>query len=378
MPVRTDALISEFETQPSTGVIPQITRHIRNLILSGELAPDTRLPPTRSLASRWHVQGRTVHAALTPLVQEGLLLRTPRRGTFVRERPTRLACVGVYEHLDFGQRPEAAFVRAVQKALDVRLAAAGIEMKLWVDTRPVEASGQSALPSLFDACQRGEIQGVVFPVTTKYHLEWQRKLPVAMAFGATEPVPNAVVYDGISFLECGLRELARLGCKSVGLLSNLATETTPSQGLPHMNAQAYARFFDVMGELNLKVREHWIHAPKLHSPPSAERFGYERFKALWATTPHPDGLIVNDDVMARGVITALLEAGARVPRDLRLVLHRNKEIDLLCPFPATFLESSAEIQAKALMEQVERQFRGEPCERILLPWRVIQEQGGQP
>jgi DNA-binding LacI/PurR family transcriptional regulator len=140
--------------------------------------------------------------------------------------------------------------------------------------------------------------------------------------------------------------------------------------------EAYDRFFDLAGQFKLALRENWIHAIRAYDvsgQQSTERYGYERFKALWQTTPHPDGLIVNDDVAARGVITALLEARVRVPEDLRLVLHRNREIDLVCPFPATFVESSAQDMGRVLVEQIKKQYQGEPCEREPLPFKLVSE-----
>ena len=79
-----------------------------------------------------------------------------------------------------------------------------------------------------------------------------------------------------------------------------------------------------------------------------------------------------------GVIMALQAQQVRVPEDLKLVLHKNEAIDLLCPVPATFAVSSERAVARALIEQVQKQFRGEPVEPMSLPFRLLAHAGSSP
>ena len=79
--------------------------------------------------------------------------------------------------------------------------------------------------------------------------------------------------------------------------------------------------------------------------------------------------------MARGAILALREQHVRVPEDLKLVLHKNEAIDLLCPVPATLLVSSERAVARALIARAQKQFRGELCEPINLPCRLMAHEG---
>ncbi len=64
-----------------------ITNHLRVAIESGRLAPGTRLPPERDLATSLGVSRMTVRQALGELEREGLLRRVVGRagGTFVNE-----------------------------------------------------------------------------------------------------------------------------------------------------------------------------------------------------------------------------------------------------------------------------------------------------
>lgn len=58
---------------------------IRNKILNGELRPGEKLPSERDLSNRFGVSTITIRTALSHLERDGLILRKPGKGTFVRE-----------------------------------------------------------------------------------------------------------------------------------------------------------------------------------------------------------------------------------------------------------------------------------------------------
>ena len=75
------------------------------------------------------------------------------------------------------------------------------------------------------------------------------------------------------------------------------------------------------------------------------------------------------------MISAVLERQVRVPAELKLVMHKNESVALLCPVPATWLVSSERAIAKALLAQVQRQLRGERCEPIAIPFHPVSQTG---
>lgn len=375
-PVRAGMLINRLNPDGTDSVERQIVEHIRALIVDREFPAEYRLPSTRCLANRWGVNPSTVHFALTALVKQGFLNRVHGRGTFVRRRKPKLACIGVYENYDYGKNPESAYSRALCAAVHDVLSAGKIRTRLWIDQRPATLETDVPMAEVVTACARREVQGVIALCASGLQAKWLSKLPVPVAIGCSAPLPCAVTRDRSQFIELSLRELARLGCRSVGLFAAWAMGPVAHDKAGNAAGEPYERFFDLTGELKLVVRQQWIKAPPeglAWRGRSVERYGYEQFRALWQTQPHPDGLIVEDDIMARGVITGLLETGVRVPQDLKLVLHRNREVDLLCPMPASFVELSIRATAEALVSQIEKQFRGEPCERVALPYRLVKQ-----
>ncbi|GAA3445058.1 GntR family transcriptional regulator [Planomonospora venezuelensis] len=63
-----------------------VASELRRTIYSGVLGPGDQLPTEAELMTAHQVSRNTVRLALGELVNEGLVTRTPRRGTVVRER----------------------------------------------------------------------------------------------------------------------------------------------------------------------------------------------------------------------------------------------------------------------------------------------------
>jgi len=70
-----------------TGAEPKymtISRHLRNAIQAGAYPPGAKLPSESELCRDYGVQRDTARRALSLLVQEGLIVKLPGRGSFVK------------------------------------------------------------------------------------------------------------------------------------------------------------------------------------------------------------------------------------------------------------------------------------------------------
>jgi DNA-binding LacI/PurR family transcriptional regulator len=220
---------------------------------------------------------------------------------------------------------------------------------------------------LCKAAQNREIQGLISLASSWPTLRWMNKLPIPSAHLTSGNIPNKVDCDHRQLAELSLRQLARQGCRSVGLILPNSPASANPDGTRHVWMDFFERFNDLARDLGLTVRNEWMrlrgHEDDLCGR-SAEQFGYEEFLKLWSHPERPEGLLVCDDTVARGVILAVREQQVRVPEDLKLVLHKNESIDLYCPLPATLVVTSEREIAQALIGQVQKQFRGETCELI--------------
>lgn len=82
-----DILISNASGQP---IYDQITSQIKNLIISGALAPGEALPSIRSLAKDLRISVITTKRAYDELEAEGFLYTVAGKGCFVAEKNVEL------------------------------------------------------------------------------------------------------------------------------------------------------------------------------------------------------------------------------------------------------------------------------------------------
>ena len=67
-----------------------ISRHLKNAIRAGAYPPGAKLPSESELCRDYGVQRDTARRALNLLVQEGLIVKHPGRGSFVKSRTDKI------------------------------------------------------------------------------------------------------------------------------------------------------------------------------------------------------------------------------------------------------------------------------------------------
>lgn len=363
-------VFSSFRIAQPVAQQEQIADFLRQQIRSDALPEGARLPTTQELAQRWGVTITVIQAALAPLVREGLLLRKPRVGTVVRQRPPTMARIGLYRISEPSREGADHFSRRLAAVTGTRLAARGISSELFTDLRP-ENQRSEPWTELVQAVRSGRIDAVIACESEVKTSAWIAQLPVpAVIYGAAGP-PNSIGHDLGQFGREAIACLAARGCRSAGLVSVFPIDDTELDGSPKHTRDLYTSFTEAAALAEIAVHPAWIKTPAqgVFLPETrAERFGYDSIRAMWAETERPDGLAVFTDLTARGVIMGLLSCtgdGQPLPR---LVLHRNAELGLFCPIEADFLDVSLAGLADLLIERIERQRRGEHLEWGAVPF----------
>jgi DNA-binding LacI/PurR family transcriptional regulator len=306
------------------------------------------------------------------LVKEGLVERMEGTGTYVTERQNRFTCAGIYHGADIFSVDQSPFGRALHTALLAQFQRMKKETQVFIDSRPVRQQG-TLLPALEEAVLHRRIQCLIAPTINPVCAPALRRLgmptafPQAVSFKVARSTPEADE-DKREFLRESVRRLAAQGCRSVGLIANIMTP--PDSKRPDF----YAFFREAVRAEKLTLRNEWIRKPVRAG--SIERYGYHAFKTFWNLPHRPDGVIVYPDMGVRGAITAILEIGINVVTpQLKFVFHRNRQHDLLCPFPATWAILDEEVMARTMIELVERQFQGKEISPILFPCQFEDSDG---
>jgi DNA-binding LacI/PurR family transcriptional regulator len=339
---------------PDQPAYRQIFDQLRERIVSGDLPAGTRIPPIRELASRWKTNYFTVQSGLAPLANEGLISSQPRSGTFVTGPTATLSSVGLYFGVNFWNSDADSFYSALFGILCEQLNQRNIKTRLWIDHRP-SGKQNTPWPDLQKAVENREVQGVIATMVTGIDVEWLQNLPVPICLAWEASHPATVCNDKRHLIVTALERFQKCGCKSVGLISSspsladiFSTEATNYQ---------------------LQTAESWIQV--LRNSEVCEEAGSRMFKQLWAQDHHPDALLVFPDVLARGVMIAMLEAHLEIPKDLRVIFHMNAELAFYCPFPVDWVVTRATRIASAAIESIENQIAGSRAKMVTIPTELI-------
>lgn len=130
-------MIVEVDPDDPTPVYEQLRGQVARMVVAGTLAPGTRLPAIRQLATDLGLAKGTVARAYELLLRDGYVEAGGRRGTLVRRRPAEVATADrqqadeelarLARHLAVAARQAGADRAAVHAAVDAALDVAGLD-----------------------------------------------------------------------------------------------------------------------------------------------------------------------------------------------------------------------------------------------------------
>ena len=355
----------------ATTAYQAITDELRARILCGDLPPGTKLSNVTQLAAQFGTSTFTVQTALAPLVRDGLIECKRRVGTIVKHNAAVLTCAGLYCGRGLMDDHRFDFYRELLKQIEAQLAGDNVRTEIFLDARPW-GEHTRPLPALTRAVEHNEVQGLIVALCDLQCEPWLRELPIAKSFVTSGPAPNQVGPDRDQMLTLALTRLRERGCRTVGLISSVHIP----EKARHPDFRMYTDYTDLVADLGLKTGASWVLTPS-DTEASYEQHGYAAFHELWRRPERPDGILVYTDTAARGVMTAALELGVRVPEDIKMVFHHNSGVDWTCPLGVDWVETDVAAWAAALIEQVRRQKAGKKIEEpTVLGYRIV-ETGGR-
>jgi DNA-binding LacI/PurR family transcriptional regulator len=347
--------ISTFELQKGEALHRQITRHIRGLIYAGDLPAGSKLLKMHDLAALWNTTFFTIHTALRGLVREGLLEGKPRLGMFIRKKRKDLRSVAIYYGDEILIKHEREFYRALHAQLLQLLHKEKIATRIFIDSRPKNLQGRP-LQELLDSISAHEIQGLIVPLSNPSMKSWANKIPVPTSFfSSAQTEYSRICIDNEQIMAMATATLREQGCRTVGLI-NPTVPSAPSWGKTEEET-ILNTFLACAEKFSLKTRKSWVRVPKVYQD-LQEKFGYNEFHKIWSQSERPEGLIVYPENSSHGVALAILECQVKVPAELKLVLHKNRNVDFLCSISTNFIITSEKDIAEALIQQIKDRFAG--------------------
>lgn len=361
-------MIDGLEITRPKSMRSQIAEYLREEILCGRIKPGSSLPSTRALSEKWGTQTANVHAALTSLVQEGLITRRNGVGTIVNLRKKKLDTILIFERHDLSN-PASKFQRLLLRLLRDELASRKIHCRI------IHAN-QSPDPfnEIYSLVEKGQIQGIILPSTDRNERPWFEKLPVPFSCITSAKIKNRVSMDYHSMAEKVAEGLAAQGCSRAGMLLSFSNPSNPTESGEKERRDTIAAIKNRLAAKGIEVRDEWIYTSD-KSPsediPDYNRYAFDGFNTIWSSAEKPDGLFVFTDDLVSGTLIAMMAARLRVPEDIKPLFHRNSGSPLLCPVPCRFIENSVKDIAAGLVDLVVDQYHGREIKECAYGYSLV-------
>lgn len=283
----------------------QIGNQLKEQILSGKLAPGSKLPAEDALARQYGVAKLTLRNALGKLAQEGLIKRLKGKGTFIADE------VGGREKIvsvifDFRDQ---VMPSTIAKILS------GIIMRLNKEKNfRIRVDGLDDLPQIISRHRAGEIQ-IDGAITVRLDDRKCHVTPLLanadipfVTEGVTGPF-NSVDIDNRKSMQIAFQYLLGLGHREIGIGT-----------LSHHHKEHLLQRDEIARELLLKafgeVKEHYCFNLTLDdSRLSLEKQAF----AFLRRKRKPTALLCTCDIVALPLITQAPFAGVKVPEELSVI-----------------------------------------------------------
>ena len=347
-------------------VADQLTVDLRTQHKHGDM-----FPSENQLSKKFNVTRTTIRRALDVLEEQGLVERFHRRGTVVKDplvqgefavviRPKLLE-----DEASPSYRKRATFLSEKMGTKNERWHTK-LHLGKKVDS---ELNAGELFPPTLDLLEPDVLKRLrgVFTFQSLFELTEQlrqKNIPVVGIGGTVKKADASVTEDRETFYRASVNHLRQVGCKTVGVMWNHMDK-------PLQPEERIDRHFAKLAiDAGLTVKEQWLFAV-INS--ITERKSYETFIKFWEQGDCPDGVVIIDDVVAKGVLRAVLHKGIRVPEQIRLITFANKGIELPFHKPVTRYEFDMEEEATLAVEAMVKLVEAQEIEskRIFVQGKLI-------
>jgi DNA-binding LacI/PurR family transcriptional regulator len=317
------------------------------------------LPSERELANQYSVSHTTVRKVLDILEQEGCVQRYHGRGTVIVDRLRRGEFAIVIRSGLLGAEA-SPFYRMTASLLSQQVRTYNDRWipKLHLGKQVDEGINFPATLDLLDADTLKQLRGV-FTFHPLYELGEplsQRKIPIVRIEGVANSDSDVIVADDKdAFYRETVQHLRKVGCKTVGFVwSHPNRPLLPAEKVDALFAKHAI-------EAGLVVKEKWM--PAITGDITQNK-AYELFMKFWEQqADHPDGIVINDDVIASGVLRATMHKQIQIPEQIRLVTFGHKGAELPYHLSVTRYENDLDQIAKVALDVMNRLLQGRTLEQ---------------
>lgn len=315
----------------SQAVCAQITE------IAVRLGADAKLPTVLELCRMTGVSVTTLNTALSELEAQSVIYRKHGVGIFVSPHLGQ-KCIGLVCDPAFLQPATGPFWQ--QLIEDIRLKASiSNEAFRFYFALPSKQENVPAPPDLVEDVRARRLQGVLFVGNNEPVVRWlgNQDIPVVAFAGWGQ---WNVQIDARVMIGHAVDRLAEQGCREIALL------VPKEEGDSHRKQTVYWSAFGAMKQKlkskSLAFKSEWVwEADAIGGKASRETNQEQGYRAImelfgenWHNSARPEGLVIYDDMMARGALVAMKKLGIQPGKDLKIVSHINRGSTVLQGFEA--------------------------------------------
>lgn len=297
----------------------QVARILETEIRSQYSAGD-RLPGERDLAKRFAVSIATLREALNGLADRGFVQRRQGIGTIVcatRATDSDLP-VGILVESDITHPNTSPYYINQAVALKRSLEAKGHRAKLLLgELKPWQIVESPTCTELIHDYEARSLKALIVLSWTcpNWRLKFENAGIPVIRIGSDCP-RGVKVGDNNAFISSAMADLLHADRRRLALIS--------WEGHYQEKSRESSESFRLhLKEAGLPVHNEWV---SVSANPSNSGAGWEAFREVWLSRKEkPNGLIVNDDVLLRGVLVALHELRVSVPEQLLIISKTSLE-----------------------------------------------------
>jgi DNA-binding LacI/PurR family transcriptional regulator len=300
----------------------QLFDQLSRLILSGELAPGSRLPSETELQRQLEISRSTVRQALSNAEAQGLIERVPGKGTFVTltltgERSSRIGYITCDSYRYF----QSQLVSGAESMFSAK----GYRVVFCNSNRDIDEENRL----LEQLVLEDEVGGILIwpvlhddPSRQLFQLARQGRVPMVLVDRTFDGMAcDYVTSDNYTGARAAVEHLLALGHRRIVFLSRPILQLMTI-------AERFRGYQDALRDADVAPLEPWLVGDlgqemeivlALHSYSEFASPDIEQIAQYLQAPQRPTAIFAMNDMMAMQAMKAIRMVGLRVPEDLSLV-----------------------------------------------------------
>lgn len=360
MPMAAKKLVYATKTQA-------LSTHIS--ALAYKLGPGAKLPTMQQLSAELGISVMTLNRALSELEAQNIVVRRQGSGTYVNENLGQKTVGLIYDRALIGTSA-SPFAALLLEEAGRRAHENGEKFSMYL-SEPAP-SGLPVHEDLSEDIRERKMSGLLLMSSQTPAIAWlvKQKLPlVSLSYLPLTPHRVRIWHAQTAYL--GALELAKQGAQRIALWLPAGVGIGRATGAASFEELDF--FQRALGESGLKFDPQLVYnlenlTDQIQAGVSNQEQGLDAANSVFGGKNRPDGVVILDDMMTRGALTALAQLGIRPGADVKIASHTNVGAQTLFGYEKSLvlLDFDPSQVAAAMFEMLETLMAGETPENAVV------------